>query len=177
MVPLSDSSSSTIDHRPQLSVPGIGTWIVESEHGRVTFSGAQNYVESIQSNLWKFLDGGARAKYVDSESRYVLVDAQDEIIRGDGTTGDLKTVANLRRIEDQGLRRSQFLPAPTPVFIFELGVVVFSAVGQLVWFHNDLHLDHHFLRLEAQKIVYFSERRGEWSYELATGELTSGNVV
>jgi hypothetical protein len=171
MEQLSDSFNAK-DHRPKLNVPGMGAWTIESETGSITFSGEQNYAEGIRANLWKFLDGGSKGKFVDPGLRFVLLDAQDEVIRGDGQSGELTTVLTIERTEDHGLRRSQFISAPNPVFIFERGVAVFTPDGSFVWCRNDLRLDHHFQHIEKDKILYFSEHRGNWAYDLLTGSVT-----
>jgi hypothetical protein len=166
------ASSNPNDHRQQLNVSGLGAWIIESETGSITFIGEHNYAEGIRANLWKFLDGGSKAKFVDPGLQFVLLDAQDELIRGDGISGDLKTVLTIDRTEDHGLRRSQFLSTPNPVFIFERGVAVFTPDGSVLWCRNDLRLDHHFQRIEKEKILYSSEHRGHWAYHLLTGSVT-----
>jgi|SRR6185437_1666975 hypothetical protein len=168
------SDSSNVEgHQPKLEVPGLGTWTIRSDTGEITFYGQRNFAEGIRANLWKFLDGGSKPKFVDSALRFVLLDAQDEMIRGDAFSGELRTLITLERIADPGLRRSEFVSAATPVFIFERGVVAFNRDGWLQWFRNDLRLDHHFKVIEGDQIVYFSEHRGEWRYNLFDGRITS----
>jgi len=156
------------DHRPKLEVEGIGTWILES--GKVEFIGEDDYVPSVSGNLWKYLEGGPKPKFVDPQRRFVLLDAQDEVLRGD-RTGELRTVATVRRPGDWGLRRSGFISVPVPVFVFECGLVVFESDGQFRWSRDDLKLNDFFQRIENGRIFYSSERLGQWAYDLSTGEL------
>jgi hypothetical protein len=157
------------DHRPQLNIPGLGTWSIEPGTAHVSFVGEHNYVQSVPASLWKFFDQGSKPKFVDLEKQFVLLDAQDEILRGNGLSGELDSVVKLNRITDHGLRRSEFVLASTPVFIYEHGLVVFDLDGWLLWSHNDLRLDHHFQKVEGSTILYFSERQGTWGYNLSTG--------
>lgn len=155
-----------------MEVEGIGTWILEPT-GKVEFIGEDIYVPSVSGNLWKFLQGGPRPKFVDPQRRFVLLDARDEVLRGDARTGELRTVATLSRQEDRGLRRSGFISAPVPVFVFEYGLVVFDSDGQFHWSRNDLKLDDFFQRMENGRIFYSSEPLGQWAYDLYTGERTT----
>lgn len=135
--------------------------------------GQHNYAQGIRAKLGNFLKGSSKAMYVDPALRFVLFDAQDEVIRGDAVSGELQTGVSLDRISDHGLRRSKFVSAPNPVFIFERGVAVFNEDGWLLWCRNDLRLDHHFRGIEGNQIVYFSELKGEWSYDLFSGDAKS----
>src|SRR5215467_9664030 len=101
------------DQRSKLDVPGIGTWILSGPGGEAEFIGEYAHVPVVRSNIWKFFKGGSKPRFVDPDHRFILLNAVDEILRGD-VTGELKTVAPLNRIEDRGLRRSAFLPAPVP---------------------------------------------------------------
>jgi hypothetical protein len=163
------------DHRPQLDIPGIGTWSIEPDTRAVEFLGEHNYAQNIQADLWKFFTGGSKPKFVDTEKRFVLLDAQDEILRGDGISGELKAVVKLDRIQDHALRRSEFVPASTPVFVYEHGIVVFSLDGWPLWSRNDLLLGQLFQRIEGNSILYFSEHRGGWGYDLATGSVANSS--
>jgi hypothetical protein len=149
---------------------GIGTWTTEGTKGQAEFIGNEASPHTVPGNLWKFFEGGSKAKYIDPLNKFVLLDAQDEVIRADASTGNLKTVATLSRHKDQGLRHSRFISSPVPVFIFELGLVVFDSHGQFQWSCNDLKLDHHFQEIKDGKILYSSEHRGKWVYDISTGQ-------
>ncbi len=162
------------DHRSKLDVPGIGTWVMESEHGAVEFLGDQDaYAQGIRANLYKFFDGGKKASFVDPQNKFVLLDAQDELIRGEAATGALKTVISVNRIPDHGLRHSKFISAPNPVFLYEQGIVVFDKDGNPMWSKTNLQLTDYFRRIEGDRIVYSSEQKGTWSYDLHTGNVTN----
>jgi hypothetical protein len=157
------------DHKSKLHVPSIGTWVLNVTTGNAEFIGEKIHVPDVGGSLRKFFEGGSRSTFIDPQYRFVLLDAQDEVLRGDASSGEIKAVANLKRQEDHGLRRSTFISAPVPVFIFEHGVAVFDSDGQLHWSRNDLKLDHHFERIEGDRIIYSSEHRGKWAYDLSTG--------
>jgi len=156
------------DHRSKLDVQGIGTWILSAPKGKAEFIGENTYVPAVCGNIWKFFEGGSKPKFVDPHCRFFLLDAVDEILRGDAT-GELKTVAAINREQDSGLRRSAFVSAPVPVFIFEHGLLAFDSDGQLRWSRNDLKLDQFFTRVEKGRIFYHSEHRGDWAFDLSTG--------
>lgn len=158
-------------HRLELQINGIGTWVLNAPRGQAEFTGQNTYVPAVRGNIWKFFEGGSKPKFIDPQRRFVLLDAQDEILRGDAALGELRTVATLKRAEDPGLRHSVFISAGVPVFIFERGLVVFDSDGQLRWSHNDLKLDDHFKKIENGRIFYSAERQGTWAYDLSTGEL------
>ena len=157
------------DHRSKLEVKGIGTWTLNSPSGEAEFIGDSTYLPVVRSTIWKFFKGGSKPKFIDPQRRFVLLDAVDEILLGDAT-GELKTVAVLNRIWDDGMRRSAFVSAPVPVFIFERGLVVFDSDGHLRWSRNDLKLNDFFKQVENQKVLYHSEHRGDWAYDLSTGD-------
>lgn len=118
------------DHRPKLDVPGIGTWFLNSSGGKAEFISDRTYAPVVQGNIWKFFEGGSQQKFIDPQQQFVLLEAQDEMLRGDGS-GELRTVTNLKRQGDGGLRRSKFISEPVPVFIFEHGLIVFNFDGQV----------------------------------------------
>lgn len=161
------------NHRPKLEVQGVGTWVLGPTKEEAEFTGRDSYVPAVRGNLWKFFEGGSKPRFVDPQHRFVLLDAQDEVLRGDANLGELKTVATLKRAENRGLRRSRFLSEPGPVFIFEHGLLVFDENGQLRWSLNNLKLDQFFQQIRDGKIVYSSEHCGKWAYDLATGQRTT----
>jgi len=164
------------DHRPRLEVAGVGTWTLELPGDEIEFIGKQNAYARIHAPLQKALGVvGVPIIFVDPGKRFVIVDAQDELLRGDAATGELTSIASLTRIEDRAFRRAQFVTAystSSAVFIYELGIMVFDEVGQLLWSRADLMLDHHFMRIEDGRIIYSSEHRSQWSYDLFTGRAT-----
>ena len=158
------------DHRAKLEVAGIGTWVLNAPRGQAEFIGEHNYVPSVRGNLWKFLEGATQPKFVDPERRFVLLDALDEVIRADAYTGELKTVATVRRAEDSGLRSSKFVAGHLPILVFEHGLVVFRSEGQVLWLRDDLKLKDFFQCVTNDRILYSSEHRGKWAYDLHTGD-------
>ncbi|HEY6252423.1 MAG TPA: hypothetical protein VI685_20910 [Candidatus Angelobacter sp.] len=156
------------DHRPKLDVPGIGTWFLNAPSGEAEFISDRNYVPIVRGNIWKFFEGGNQNKFIDPQHRFILLEAQDEMLRGDAS-GELKTVASLNRQENGGLRRSKFISDPLPIFIFEHGLLVFDSDGQLRWSRNDLRLDQFLSEVKNGRVYYHSESDGNWSYDLFTG--------
>lgn len=161
------------DHRPRAVIPAIGTWVLNGRQGPVEFIGEHTYVPSVSGNLWKFLEGGSKSTFVDPQYRFVLFDAEDEILRGDAQTGELKTTATLARQADRGLRHSKFVPDPVPIFVFENGLAVFDSNGDLRWAGDDLKLDHVFEKIMGSRIIYSSEHHGPWAYDLSTGMMVN----
>jgi len=161
------------DHRPRVEVPGVGTWTLESPGGEIEFIRNQDAYARTHAPLQKALSTvGVPVVFVDPGKRFIIVDAQDELLRGDAATGELKSVASLTRMEDRGFRRATFVTAQStssPVFIYELGIIVFDVDGLPLWSRADFKLDHHFERIEDGRIIYSSEHRGQWSYDLFTG--------
>src|SRR5215469_12187163 len=144
------------DHRPKLDVPGIGTWFLNTPGREAEFISDSTYVPVVRGNIWKFFEGGSHQKLIDPQHRFVLLEAQDEMLRGDAS-GELQTVANLNRQENDGLRRSKFISDPVPIFIFEHGLLVFDSDGQLRWFRIDLRIDQFFSDVKNGRIFYHSE--------------------
>lgn len=149
---------------------GVGSWVLNTPRGQAEFIGKDNYVPSVPGNLWKFLEGGTQAKFVDPQRRFVLLDALDEVLRGDSRSGRLRTVTVVKRQEDPGLRRSRFIIDPVPILIIEHGLVVFNSDGEVCWSHDSLKLDQFFQGVFKDRILYFSEHHGRWAYDLATGK-------
>jgi hypothetical protein len=108
-------------NRPTLDVPGVGRWTIESDTGEIEFVGEHNYTQRILANLAKFLDGGSKAKFIDPKRRFVLLDAQDELIRADASSGELKTVIILNRALKTGACVTASLFQPRLLFSFMNG--------------------------------------------------------
>ena len=160
------------DHRAKLDVPGIGTWALNGPREPVEFINDCTYEPDVKGNLWKHFEGASRrAHFVDPQRDFVLLDAQDEVLRADAISGELTTVVTLNRMEDGGFRRGSFVGHPVPIFVFELGLAVFRPDGQLSWFRDDLVLNNFFQRVANNRIVYFCEHGGKTAYDLGTGEL------
>lgn len=53
------------DHRSKLDIPGLGTWILESDTGEVEFLADQNVSTRIHALLYKALSIPNRAIFVD----------------------------------------------------------------------------------------------------------------
>lgn len=164
------------DHRAKLEIPGIATWALNGPQGPVEFISDYDYVPDVKGNLWKYFEGASRrSQFLDPQRRFVLVDAQDEVLRGDARTGELTTVVTIDRQQNGGLRRSRFVSDPVPIFVFENGLVVFQEDGQLSWFHDDFPLTDFFQGVVENRVVYLSEHRGKMAYDLCTGHAVSAD--
>jgi hypothetical protein len=157
------------DHRPKLDVPGVGNWTLDTNTGEIEFMGEAAYFSGLHGALQKVLSVPNRGLFVDPQKRFIIVEAIDELLYGAADTGQLTTAATLNRIDNRGLRFGKFIQYPTAIFIYERGIVVFDGAGRHLWARHEMQLDDHFKKIADGRIVYTSEREGQWGFDILTG--------